>query len=140
MCIDSLTPVDGTDIRMLRTLSAGGVAHAAIAEGEGMNNNGSFDVPTSNYIISPFSAVTFLKKWLVAEDTEESVWESFRESADIHVNTALPYDLSILKVRLGNASEARLRRCDSSYHDTYIGRRYTSGEPRVKTASSTSPS
>lgn len=81
--MDSLTPVSGSDVRMLRVLLAarGGIAANA----------------TTKYATYVDTAA-FLHEWLVAEKTEEFLWQRFHATADVIMNTALPYDLQVLKV------------------------------------------
>lgn len=81
--MDSLTPVSGSDVRMLRALLAarGGIA-----------------ANTRTKCTTYIDTAAFLHEWLVAEKTEEFLWQRFHATADVILNTALPYDLQVLKV------------------------------------------
>lgn len=87
--MDSLTPVRGDHVRMLRLLARDMPCQAECAGGV--------------YKTSPHgcaaSTADFLEQWFAAEAKEEHLWPSFRAAADFHVDTALPYDLHVLKVR-----------------------------------------
>lgn len=87
--MDSLTPVSGANIRMLRLL-AGGTSSKDITAARGLK--------VSPYRSDNACTVKFLQQWLVKEKREEQFSRSFREVADVYVNTALPYDLHVLKV------------------------------------------
>lgn len=104
VCVDSLTPVDGHDVRLLRVLVAreiserkAGTAAATAGEFNHMSDirgeNGAVGIP-----FAPFGAAGFLNEWFLTEDIEEAQWRAFRASATVYVNTALPYDLHVLKV------------------------------------------
>lgn len=45
-----------------------------------------------------FDTARFLEEWFIIEENEERLWRAFRASATIDLNTALPYDLNVLKV------------------------------------------
>lgn len=46
-----------------------------------------------------FDTNGFLEEWLVAEEREQKLCRYFRPATSVHLNTALPYDLNVLKVR-----------------------------------------
>lgn len=82
-----MTPVSGADVRMLRSLIA---ERAAL-----LGNVGGGEDSRAEH--AP-DTTSFLDEWLLAEEAEETVWRSFRAAANAHLNTALPYDLHVLKV------------------------------------------
>lgn len=97
MCLDSLTPVDGSDIRMLRALIAQGGPENTAAAGVLVDNGDC--KPKGRFTGTFFDTAGFLEEWFVAEEKENGIWRSFRASASVHLNTALPYDLHVLKVK-----------------------------------------
>lgn len=92
-----MTPVNGADVRMLRSLIAQGGVHK-VAERAAPVGNVGVGVADSRVGRAPFDTTSFLEEWLLAEETEEATWRSFRAAANFHLNTALPYDLHVLKV------------------------------------------
>ena len=106
MSVDSLTPVDGSDVRMLRVLAAResfwkrqAVAATSDFSHRDMDIAGVGGASTIPPAPTPFDAARFLNEWSATEDIEEALWRAFRAWATVHVNTALPYDLHVLKVR-----------------------------------------
>lgn len=98
VCVDDVTPVNGADVRMLRALLAAEGRFVKTAQAEGLANAGSGRNIAKR---SNFDVVSFLEEWHVAEEREQGLWWSFQAVADVHMNTALPYDLNALKVRNG---------------------------------------
>lgn len=97
--------MDGHDVRMLRVLvareiseSKAGTAAATAAEFNHMSDIGGGSGAVGTPFV-PFDAAGFLNEWFLTEDIEEAQWRAFRASATVYVNTALPYDLHVLKVR-----------------------------------------
>lgn len=101
-----MTPVNGADVRMLRALLAarGRFAKAEQAAVSANAGSGGNNVKRSN-----FDVASFLEEWHVAEEREQGLWWSFQAAADVHMNTALPYDLNALKVRKGAGVPGCLR-------------------------------
>eukprot|EP00904_Undaria_pinnatifida_P009758 jgi/Undpi1/5912/HiC_scaffold_2.g01186.m1 len=95
VCVDSMTPVNGADVRMLRSLIARGGSHEA-ADRVALVGHGGGGAE-SRAERARFDTASFLDEWLLAEDTEEAIWRPFRAAANVHLNTALPYDLHVLK-------------------------------------------
>ena len=91
-----MTPVNGADVRMLRSLIARGGSHEA-ADRVALVGHGGGGAE-SRAERARFDTASFLDEWLLAEDTEEAIWRPFRAAANVHLNTALPYDLHVLKV------------------------------------------
>lgn len=83
-----MTPVNGADVRLLRSL----IAERASLLG---NVGGGEDSRAGR---APSDTTSFLDEWLLTEEAEETIWRSFRAAANVHLNTALPYDLHVLKV------------------------------------------
>ncbi|CAN0424172.1 unnamed protein product [Ectocarpus sp. 12 AP-2014] len=94
VCVDNVTPVNGADVRMLRALLAarGRFAKAAQVEVLPKAGNGRSIVKRSS-----FDPASFLEKWHVVEQRDQAFWRTFQAAADVHINTALPYDLNALK-------------------------------------------
>lgn len=96
VCVDNMTPVNGADVRMLRSLIAQGGFHQVAKRAALVGNvGGGADSYAGR---APSDTTSFLDEWLLAEETEETTWRSFRAAANVHLNTALPYDLHVLKV------------------------------------------
>ncbi|CAM9687376.1 unnamed protein product [Ectocarpus sp. 8 AP-2014] len=92
--VDNVTPVNGADVRMLRALLAAGGRFAKAAQAEVLANAGSGRNIAER---SNFDVASFLEEWHVTEEREQGLWWSFQAAADVHMNTALPYDLNVLK-------------------------------------------
>ncbi|CAM9556352.1 unnamed protein product [Ectocarpus sp. 8 AP-2014] len=92
--VDNVTPVNGADVRMLRALLAAGGRFAKAAQAGVLTNAGSGRNISER---SNFDVASFLEEWHVTEEREQGLWWSFQAAADVHMNTALPYDLNVLK-------------------------------------------
>lgn len=79
--------MSGADVRLLRML-AGCVSGRPSAEPTDFPHGQITDISS------------FLEHWLVIEARENQLSRSFRMVTDVQVNTALPYDLHVLKVRI----------------------------------------
>lgn len=88
--MDSLNPINGADVRMLRMLAMEATAESA---GSGVD----LAAPTERVA----STSGFLDQWLADEGREERLWRAFSAAADVHINTALAYDMHVLKVMGG---------------------------------------
>lgn len=109
--MDSLTPVNGSDVRMLRMLTARHLAAKSVSATAFFDNDGGGGIGGGANACSEnkiFDAEGFLEEWFVAEEREENLWRSSRASANVHVNTALPYDLNVLKVSQNKSDLARI--------------------------------
>lgn len=89
---------------MLRVLVAREISErkACTAAATAAEFNHMSDIGSGNGAVgtpAPFDAAGFLNQWFLTEDIEEAQWRAFRASATVYVNTALPYDLHVLKVR-----------------------------------------
>lgn len=93
--MDNLTPVNGADVRVLRALLTARGSFATAVEVAAFADKGG----DGNRHSSCFDTNDFLNEWFSAEEREERLCGSFRAAANVHVNTALPYDLNALKVK-----------------------------------------
>lgn len=95
VCVDNLTPVNGADVRLLRSLLAAHesytTASKAVTFGYDRGGGGSGG--------RDFDTRRFLEEWLAAEEKEQRLCLSFDPATSVYLNTALPYDLNVLKVR-----------------------------------------
>lgn len=101
--MDRLTPVNGADVRLLRSLLAARMSYSTAAEAVAFDYDGGDGTGGSNSACSSyFDTHGFLEEWLLAEEKEQRLCRSIRpDKSIIHFNTALPYDLNVLKVRDG---------------------------------------
>lgn len=100
VCVDNLTPVNGADVRLLRSLLAAHTSYSKALEAATFGLDGGDGGDGSSIgRSSSFDTHGFLEEWLVAEETEQTLCRSVCPAASVHLNTALPYDLNVLKVR-----------------------------------------
>lgn len=100
VCVDNLTPVNGADIRLLRSLLAARISYTKASEAVTFGyDGGDGGSGIGGGRLSYFDTHGFLEEWLVAEEREQRLCRSLRPTTSVHMNTALPYDLHVLKVR-----------------------------------------
>lgn len=100
VCVDNLTPVNGADVRLLRSLVAAHKSYTKDAESAAFGyDGGDGGAGSSHGRSSFFDTHGFLEGWLAAEEREQRLCRSFRPTTSVHLNTALPHDLNVLKVR-----------------------------------------